>query len=425
MGLIINLFAFAMMAICATLFYRITIPFVTLKSSRPLKVLFCGLYVCTVGMVIWVGDPNLLYMLPFFMGIFLFCTQGDVFGRLAMAIILFCLAMSASALTDSYIRRTLPTMQEADLIIGYFARIMLLLAIILILRHFIKETCINLSRRYWQLVLALALMPFCALVSVVLLTYNRYDSASIEALSFQLGLAVLPFVLLTSVVLLIAISVLSRQEALEHASHLASQREVYYQGLRQQDQQLRQLRHDLRNHLTALGGLMELGKYKKAADYLDSLSESDGLRTPRRYSDNEVANIVLASKASLLEQDGAHLEASVQLPEQLPFAEIDLCTLLGNALDNAREGVRGCMVPTIRLRLRYDKGLLMLQVENPVAHAVEPSLATTKDDKSQHGFGIPGMRDIANRYNGSLEAGMHQGQFRLTVCLSSEPSPLD
>ena len=35
------------------------------------------------------------------------------------------------------------------------------------------------------------------------------------------------------------------------------------------------------------------------------------------------------------------------------------------------------------------------------------------------------MRDIANRYNGSLEAGMHQGQFHLTVCLSSEPSPLD
>lgn len=425
MTAILNLFAFAMMATCAVLFFRLVLPFVALSDTRWKQLLLFGMFACTWGMIIWVGDPNLLYLLPFFMGIFLFGTKGDIVGRLAMAIVFFCLAMSTSALTDSYIRRYLPMMQEADLIVSYFARALALLVITLILRHFINETRISLSRRYWQLVLALALMPFCALVSVVLLTYNRNDSASVETLSFQLGLAVLPFVLLTSVVLLIAVSVLSKQEALEKANHLASQREVYYQSLRQQDQQLRQLRHDLRNHLTALGGLMELGKTTEALAYLDSLSESDGLRTPHRYCNNEIVNIVLASKATLLEQDGAHLEASVQLPEQLPFAEIDLCALLGNALDNAREGVRGCMAPTIRLRLRYDKGLLMLQVENPVAHAVDPTLATTKDDKSQHGFGIPGMRDIANRYNGSLEAGMHQGQFRLTVCLSSGPSPLD
>lgn len=420
MTVLINLLAFTMMGTCAALFYRITIPFVTLTSNRLLKVLFFLLYACTWGMVIWVGDPNLLYLMPFFAGIFLLCTKGDLFGRLAMGVILFCLAMSASALTDSYIRRYLPAMKEADLIVSYLSRVLVLLVVALILRHFVKETRISLSRRYWQLVLALALMPFCALVSVVLLTGNHTGDTSVDTLSFQLGLAVLPFVLLTSVVLLIAISVLSRQEALERAGHLASQREVYYQSLRQQEQQLRQLRHDLRNHLTALGGLMELGKYKEAADYLDSLSESDGLRTPRRYSDNEVANIVLASKAALLEQDGTRLEATVQLPEQLPFADIDLCALLGNALDNAREGVRDCIDPTIHLRLRYDKGLLMLQVDNPVAHAIDPALATTKEDKAHHGFGIPGMRDIATRYGGTLEAGMHQGLFRLTVCLTGK-----
>lgn len=163
MTVLINLLAFTMMTTCAALFYRITVPFVTLTSCLPLKVLFFLLYACTWGMVIWIGDPNLLYLMPFFVGIFLLCTKGDLFGRLAMAVILFCLAMSASALTDSYIRRYLPYMREADLVISYFVRTLTLLAVALILHHFMKETRISLSRRYWQLVLTLALMPFVPL----------------------------------------------------------------------------------------------------------------------------------------------------------------------------------------------------------------------------------------------------------------------
>ena len=46
-------------------------------------------------------------------------------------------------------------------------------------------------------------------------------------------------------------------ERLEQANRLAGLREVYYQGLRQQETQVRRLRHDLRNHLTAVRGFLE------------------------------------------------------------------------------------------------------------------------------------------------------------------------
>ena len=45
----------------------------------------------------------------------------------------------------------------------------------------------------------------------------------------------LPFVLLTSLVLLLAILILADHERLEQADRLAGLREVYYQGLRQQE----------------------------------------------------------------------------------------------------------------------------------------------------------------------------------------------
>lgn len=56
-------------------------------------------------MVIWIGDPNLLYTLPVFFALFFLATRGDRVGRLAVCIILFCLEMSVCALLDTYVER--------------------------------------------------------------------------------------------------------------------------------------------------------------------------------------------------------------------------------------------------------------------------------------------------------------------------------
>ena len=59
----------------------------------------------------------------------------------------------------------------------------------------------------------------------------------------------------------------------------------------------------------------------------------------------------------------------------------------------------------------------MLRVENTLGRRGAAGLATTKTDKSAHGFGIPGMREIAERYGGTLDAGVRDNGFELVVCL--------
>ena len=57
-------------------------------------------------MVIWIGDPNLLYTLPAFFALFLLSTRGDPDrAGWAVCIILFCLEMSVCALLDTYVER--------------------------------------------------------------------------------------------------------------------------------------------------------------------------------------------------------------------------------------------------------------------------------------------------------------------------------
>lgn len=395
--------------------YDLCRPFAEPRKGWVWKIVLLLTLAGSSGMVIWVGDPNLLYTLPVYLFLFFLCTQGDWTGRLAVCIIFFCLEMSVCALLDTYVR-VLDSYRLYDLLVRLL-RTAIFGLLWLLLRRRLPAERVRLSRRLWQVVLGLAAMPLCALIAVVLLTFQKYESAAVNALAMNQGLIVLPFVLLTSIVLLFAVLILADHEKLEQLNRLAALREVYYQGLQQQEKQVRQIRHDLRNHLTVVRGLLEGQDTQGAMNYLEQMAGSPALQGSRRFCQNETANVVLSAKAEAMEQAGIPFDFAASLPKDLALADTDLAALLGNALDNAIEGVQTASAKRVLLRCRVDKGLFMLRTENPVGGEVCPDLSTTKADKTSHGFGIPGMREIAQRYHGTLEAGMEQGRFILVACL--------
>ena len=391
---------------------RLTTAFVPVREKRICKVVLFLLMCGTSGMVIWVGDNNLLMTLPVFIVLYLASTKGDLMGRIATGITFFCLIMSVCAILDTYVHKT----YHYDIIVRV-ARPAVFGLLYVVLRRRLPSAAVQLSRRLWKLVLGLSAMPFSALVAVVLLTYRKYESEAIHALSLNQGLVVLPIVLITSVVILVAILTLADYEALAQEKRLASLREVYYQGIRREQAQVRTLRHDLRNHLTVLLGLIESGERERAEDYLQQIVGSPALKGSRQVCDNTAANAVLAAKTEEMARCGLHGDVQVSLPENLPVAEIDLCALLGNALDNAMEAAVKAEDKSITVRCRADKGMLMLKVRNALAGDERDDLATTKADKKYHGFGLAGMREIANRYGGILETSTDGGCFELLVCL--------
>ena len=180
---------------------------------------------------------------------------------------------------------------------------------------------------------------------------------------------------------------------------------------------MRQLRHDLRNHLTVVRGLLERDDTQGALGYLDEMAASPALRGGKRFCENETASVVLAAKAEAMERAGITADFAVSLPRELPVADTDLAALLGNR-PGQRHGGRGAgggkeghpPVPG-------GQGALYAAGGESRGRRGGPDLATSKADKSAHGFGIPGMREIAERYGGTLDAGAKGGEFELVVCL--------
>ena len=400
--------------------YRIASAFLPVKPGRRWKILLFLLLSGVTGMVIWVGDENLILTLPVFFAVFLACSRGDRVGRLAVTAIFFCLIMPVCALLDTYYARDTrdPSLNDFIFYSSRVLRPVIWGLLYLAVRKRLPDRPPRLSPRLWKLMLLLAAMPFCSLLAVVAMTAPYYDaSPDLEDMELKLGLAVLPFVLLTALALLYALLVLADHERLEQADKLASLRESYYQGLRREETQVRTLRHDLRNHLTALRGLVELGEDRKALQYIDQLADSPALRGGKRLCENDAANAVLSAKAEAMGRAGLTADFSVSLPKELPLGDADLCALLGNALDNAMEAAERAEDKTVLLRCRTEKGLFMLRVENAYAGERSPDLATTKADRAAHGFGLPGMREIAERLNGSLETRARGGRFELVVSL--------
>ena len=136
-----------------------------------------------------------------------------------------------------------------------------------------------------------------------------------------------------------------------------------------------------------------------------------------RISSRQAANAVLSAKLEEMEHLGLIADMQIALPEQLSISDVDLCALLGNALDNAMEAAVKAPDKRITLRCRVEKGVLMLKVTNALTGEETAELHSTKADSAQHGFGLPGMREIAGRYGGSLEAGPREGRFELLACL--------
>ena len=116
---------------------------------------------------------------------------------------------------------------------------------------------VALSGRLWALLGLLALSPLLSELAFSMWDIRAYTLDGTDEMIDAAFYTLLPFVFVSAIALLFAAVLLSRHQALEQEHQLADMRELYYQGIRREQEQVRRLRHDMRNHLTALSGLLE------------------------------------------------------------------------------------------------------------------------------------------------------------------------
>lgn len=202
----------------------------------------------------------------------------------------------------------------------------------------------------------------------------------------------------------------------------SSERE--YQRLSQTYEANARLFHDLHNHLGVLRRLLAQEKTREAADYLDSLQAPLAALTAQHWTGDDTVDHLIAVSQQQCEAAGIRFEAAVEFPAHTNLRSADLCALLGNLLDNAREGAMQAEGERfLRLVMRRIGMMLVIKVENS-ACPPRDDLATTKTD-GLHGWGLTSARTAAARYDGIVQTSYADGVFTAVAPLSFEAIGVD
>ena len=108
----------------------------------------------------------------------------------------------------------------------------------------------------------------------------------------------------------------------------------YYQELEQNQQTVRRLRHDMKNHLNIIGTFLRDNEIEQAKEYFQELNQEFASNL-KVYCPNKIVNAVLNSKEQLALDSNIQCDFQIDLETSPKIDDIDLCSILGNTIDNA------------------------------------------------------------------------------------------
>ena len=197
------------------------------------------------------------------------------------------------------------------------------------------------------------------------------------------------------------------QGSLRSLTQAAHTQKVYITEAQARYEQTRSFRHDIKNHLSVLDGLLKCGKLEESREYLKKLETvSEALSFPYQTG-NPVVDILLGEKLGLAKEIGS--EVSLVLPKPCGIDDFDLCVLFANALDNAITACRANDGPkAIRISGKRQGDFYMLTFENTCSDEPLPPAGT----------GLSNIKAVAEKYHGALMTGKNGRQFYLSVLLN-------
>ena len=206
-----------------------------------------------------------------------------------------------------------------------------------------------------------------------------------------------------------------------------------YKMLDEQYSRTERLRHDMKNHVIALSGLLEAKEYGKIDGYLKDMAHSGDLGYREEITGNKAVDAIICQKRDLAEQYSIPWECDVRIPNPCPMNEFDLCVLFGNILDNAIEACKksdslSTEAPFINIQAGTVKNCFLVEVKNrtdavsapdptPTRENTRKIRYTHKENLQEHGIGLVNVRDVADNYNGVMDINISDGIFTISVLI--------
>lgn len=164
-------------------------------------------------------------------------------------------------------------------------------------------------------------------------------------------------------------------------------------------------KHDFRNHINMILGLLEVGTKEDAIKYIYEINSSINKLDENIYTNNIAVNSILSSKMKVAKEKGIKINLDLKITSEIKISNVDICIILGNLLDNS---IEACDLINkykfIDLKIVSENSRLIIKIENNTngyVNKVNGKFLTTKCSP-MNGIGLTQVDSVVKKYNGYI-----------------------
>lgn len=216
-----------------------------------------------------------------------------------------------------------------------------------------------------------------------------------------------------------------REQQAEAIQKRLREAETFYENIRR-------VRHEMRNHMANIRGLAASRSYEEMERYMERLDETMKAVGGPYLTGSAVIDVILNDRHRRATGSGISFRAEFSWKETDTIPVFDAGIILSNLLDNALEACERLegRERYVRLSLLRKEQFLLILVENSFDGQVvrEKGSGRLKSSRpavsaggtGEHGIGLENVRRIAERYLGGMEIRTEEKVFLVTVMLQQE-----
>lgn len=189
----------------------------------------------------------------------------------------------------------------------------------------------------------------------------------------------------------------------------------HYKKINKLTDDLREFRHDYKNHMICLQSLLNNKQYDEALSYVKSITNQEILDSNKFFSGNQIADAILTDKNELAQKNNCEIIFDGSVSDEISVS--NLCTILSNALDNSIEAcskIDSDETQIIDVKCVASELIQIIRISNPNLdnNAVTE---TSKADRKNHGFGLSNIRRTVERMDGQMIISSQYPTFVLEI----------
>lgn len=244
----------------------------------------------------------------------------------------------------------------------------------------------------------------------ILIIPHKHETLYVNRMFFIFWVfLIITFILMMMIYVLfyfIAVGMLDSARIAERNHFLEMQESQYLKQCKYMEETA-QIRHDFRHTLHTLKMLSEEKNYNSLDRYLDEYLEVLPVNQSVTYCQHNSVNALLNYLIPSAQEADIDTNLNIDLPDQLPVTDIDLCSILGNVLENAIDGCRTISPEKRSIQLsvttRHDAWLYIVSTNtfDGITKQKNGYYQTTRPNG--HGIGLTSIQITVEKYNGTAQ----------------------